>query len=128
MAILAFKQTYMACGSTSPVAPQCASADNPVDLVHLSKQSLGNRSLEQEILALFKSQSVLYLDRLKHATTTYERKMAAHTILGSARGVGAWKVAAEAEQIQAHCAMVKDLTQLEIRVAEANDYITELLS
>lgn len=111
----------------APSTPHCASAKNPVDLVHLSKQSLGDRSLENEILRLFQSQSALYLDRLENATTADERKLAAHTVLGSARGLGAWKVAAAAEWVEAHCAAKCDVSELRLVLNEANDYISELL-
>ncbi|MEP1206449.1 MAG: Hpt domain-containing protein [Rhizobiaceae bacterium] len=109
-------------------APPCASAKNPVDLVHLSRQSLGDRSLENEILRLFHSQSQLYLDRLECATTAEERKLAAHTVVGSARGLGAWKVAQEAELVERACSRPCDVSALRAAVEEANAYIEALLS
>lgn len=108
--------------------PDCASAKNPVDLVHLSRQSLGDRSLEKEILQLFHSQSALYLNRLEHAETADERKFAAHTVVGSARGLGAWKVAAEAEAVEKSCSTPCNITALREAVEEANFYIDKLLS
>lgn len=109
-------------------APKCASAKNPVDLVHLSRQTLGDRSLEDEVLRLFKSQSVLFLDRLEKATTADERKLAAHTVVGSARGLGAWRVAEEAKQVEERCAYGCDISELRQAVNEANAYIETLLS
>ena len=41
----------------------------PVDLVHLAKYTLGNRSAEREILELFSRQSDLYFERLRSAET-----------------------------------------------------------
>ncbi len=123
MAILAFKTEQF----TENNIPTCASAGNPVDLVHLSKQSLGDRSLELEILSLFVSQSKLYIDRMENASTLDERKMAVHTILGSARGLGAWRVAAQAELIQQQCAMNASLDAIKAAVEEANLYIEKLL-
>ncbi len=108
--------------------PASASSANPVDLVHLSRQSLGDRSLEREILSLFKSQSALYLDRLSNAKTSDERKLAAHTILGSARGIGAWIVAHEAKSIEANTAHLEDLTLLREAIENANAYIAEILA
>ena len=108
--------------------PDCASAHNPVDLVHLSKQSLGDRSLENEILRLFHSQSRLYLNRLENAKTANERRMAAHTVVGSARGLGAWKVAAEAQRVENSCSRACDVSALRAAVIEANEYIEALLS
>lgn len=109
-------------------APQSASACNPVDLVHLSKQSLGDKSLENEILRLFKSQSVLYLDRLQNATTADERRFASHTLVGSARGLGAWKVAQEAKDIEINCTSARDISGLRRAVEETNAYIDDLLA
>lgn len=109
-------------------APPCASAKNPVDLVHLSRQSLGDRSLENEILRLFHSQSQLYLNRLECATTAQERKFAAHTVVGSARGLGAWKVAKEAELVEKTCSGRCDVSALRTAIDEANAYIEALLS
>ncbi|NKB53306.1 MAG: hypothetical protein GKR97_13965 [Rhizobiaceae bacterium] len=108
--------------------PHCASAKNPVDLVHLSRQSLGDRSLENEILRLFHSQSQLYLERLECAKTAQERKFAAHTVVGSARGLGAWKVAKEAELVEQASTRGCDVSALRAAVDEANDYIEALLS
>lgn len=70
----------------------CTDAPRPIDLVHLSKFTLGNRELEAELLGLFKSQSHIYLDRMKLAETEEEWVRAAHSLKGSARAVGAWIV------------------------------------
>ncbi len=106
----------------------CPSAKHPVDLVHLSRQTLGERSLEIEVLSIFRSQSKLYLDRLENAKTAEERRLAAHTILGSARGIGAWRVAECAEDVQNTRACQCDLTELKAAVKDANHYIAGLLN
>ena len=108
--------------------PKCASADNPVDLVHLSRQSLGDRSLENEILRLFHNQSKLYLDRLANATTADERRFAAHTVVGSARGIGAWKVAEQAKAVELASSRKCDISDLRAAVEDANSYIESLLN
>lgn len=74
-----------------------APSQRPVDLVHLSRYTLGNRALEREILELFRTQSGIYLRRLESAETDKAWSDAAHTIKGSARGIGAWGIAAAAE-------------------------------
>ncbi len=104
--------------------PECA---DPIDLVHLSKQSLGNRALESEILQLFLSQSVLYLDRVANASTRSERRLAAHTIIGSARSIGAWRVAQEASKHSDGSDGQAELVGLQNAVADANAYIEMLL-
>ena len=42
-------------------------ASRPVDLVHLSRYTLGERDLEREVLQLFCSQSLIYIERLHAA-------------------------------------------------------------
>ena len=108
----------------SRIGPAC----KPVDMVHLAKQSLGDRFLEQEILKLFQSQSRLYLERLENAGSQDERRLAAHTILGSARSIGAWEVAREAEAIQLG-APTGDVAFEALRFAldAANDYIGSII-
>jgi len=123
-----FATAHGGCAMPATKASTTAKTVNPVDLVHLSRQSLGDRSLEREILTLFKSQSVLYLDRLKNAKTNDERKLAAHTILGSARGIGACAVAQAAEAVEANTAHLSDLSTLSAAIEEANAYIEDILA
>ncbi|MEM1372544.1 MAG: Hpt domain-containing protein [Pseudomonadota bacterium] len=77
-------------------------SDAPVDMVHLARQSLGNRSLEVEILALFRVQSEIYLERIRHAADDKALSVAAHTLRGSALGIGAWRLAEEAAVLEKH--------------------------
>lgn len=80
----------------------CApSFERPIDLVHLARQTLGDRALEREILDLFITQVKAVLGRLE-AAAEEARPDLAHTLKGSARAVGAWKVAAEAEGCELH--------------------------
>jgi HPt (histidine-containing phosphotransfer) domain-containing protein len=73
----------------------------PVDLVHLSRYTLGERALEREVLELFCSQAVLYLEQLRAAMSDKAWKEAAHSLKGSARAVGAWRAAQAAEHAEA---------------------------
>jgi HPt (histidine-containing phosphotransfer) domain-containing protein len=65
----------------------------PIDRVHLSRYSLGSLTLEREILGLFLAQLPLSIEQLRFAATDREWQIAAHTIKGSARAVGARHVA-----------------------------------
>ncbi len=100
----------------------------PLDLVHLTRQTLGDGNLEQEVLSLFASQSRLYVDRMQNAKTGEERRMAAHTILGSARSVGAWRVAAAAKKCSHDRQSRVDLGELANEVSFARAFIMELLA
>ncbi|MEM1040487.1 MAG: Hpt domain-containing protein [Pseudomonadota bacterium] len=72
----------------------------PVDLVHLAKQSHGDRALEEEVLSLFLGQSDLYVERLSKASAADDRRMAAHALRGSALAIGAWEVARLSKAIE----------------------------
>jgi len=74
-----------------------SASERPVDLVHLSRFSLGDEKLEREVLRLFRAQTRVYLDRLESATDSASWCHAAHTIKGSAKGIGAWAVASAAQ-------------------------------
>ena len=108
------------------------SASRPVDLVHLARHTLGNHDLEREVLELFVRQSAHYLMRIRSAETATERRAAAHTIKGSARGIGAWHVADAAEMAEVvnsedRAALEDALASLHEAVATANAFIETFL-
>jgi HPt (histidine-containing phosphotransfer) domain-containing protein len=70
-----------------------------IDDDHLGRMTLGNRSLEREVLEIFARQTVLTLGRSAAAKPACVAA-AAHTLKGSARGIGAWCVAEAAERIE----------------------------
>lgn len=113
--------------ATSCDSPDPAPQRDLVDLVYLSKQSLGDRSLELEILQLFAGQSSLYARRLREAKTRSEKRFAAHTILGSARGIGAWRIADLADPISDGSGSAKQIDALATAIEQTNDYIGLLL-
>ena len=77
-------------------APSLAPDDRPIDLVHLARMTLGERSLEREVLQLFDRQSTLLVARMRSAPPAAIAALA-HTLKGSARGIGAWRVARAAD-------------------------------
>jgi HPt (histidine-containing phosphotransfer) domain-containing protein len=77
------------------------SFERPIDLVHLARQTLGDRDLEREVLGLFVAQARSVLDMLMVASDQRRRMELAHTLKGSARSIGAWRVAAQAEACEA---------------------------
>jgi len=110
-----------------PVAESDTFSQRPVDLVHLARHTLGNRDLEREVLQIFVRQSVLYLDRIRGAKTGTERQMAAHTIKGSARGIGAWEVADLAEKLENSASGSGIVASLDSAVEKTNRFISSLL-
>ncbi len=86
-----------ACESMTPPPRR----DDPtVDLVHLSRQTLGDDALETELLSLFERQAGQFAARLSAPMAPKDRKWRAdlaHTLKGSARAIGASGVGHAAE-------------------------------
>ncbi len=70
-----------------------------IDENHLGRMTLGDRRLEREVLELFLRQTTIMLDRIVGAEPPLAAA-AAHTLKGSARGIGAWRVARAAELLE----------------------------
>lgn len=70
-----------------------------IDEHHLRRMTLGDRRLEREVLELFLRQTTLMLDRIVGAEPPLAAA-AAHTLKGSARGIGAWRMARAAELVE----------------------------
>ncbi len=75
--------------------------ERPVDLIHLSRQTGGDRDLEREVLAMFLSQCHQAVEAIAHADGERARRENAHRLKGCARAIGAWRVAVEAERVEA---------------------------
>jgi HPt (histidine-containing phosphotransfer) domain-containing protein len=80
------------------VSPPLAPDDPAIDLDHLARMTLGERELEREVLTLFAQQSADLLQRLERLPR--EGASLAHTLKGSARGIGAFAVAEAAENLE----------------------------
>lgn len=104
--------------------------DRPIDLVHLARMTLGDRSLEREVLQLFDRQSMLLIGRMRAAASGKVGALA-HTLKGSARGIGAWRVARAAEAVELAGSSDADIANALERLAatseEARAVIAELL-
>jgi HPt (histidine-containing phosphotransfer) domain-containing protein len=70
-----------------------------LDLEHLRRQTAGDRALERDLLALFRTQCarlrLLILDG-----DSVQRADAAHTLKGSARAIGALRLASVADRLE----------------------------
>jgi hypothetical protein len=76
--------------------------DPPLDLVHLARQSLGDRELEDELLMLFRQQLQMLTAQLSDpALLSLDSKAKiAHRLRGSALALGARRVACAARVIE----------------------------
>ena len=76
-------------------SPPLAPDDGPIDTGHLQRMTLGDASLEREVLAMFSAQAVGLIGTL--AALPADAAALAHTLKGSARAIGAFRVADAAE-------------------------------
>lgn len=70
-----------------------------IDVEHLARMTLGERSLEREVLELFGRQADLLLPRIRRGDPALAAA-SAHTLKGSAVGIGAFEVARAAEAVE----------------------------
>jgi HPt (histidine-containing phosphotransfer) domain-containing protein len=110
--------------------PAALSRAVPIDHAHLARYTMGNRALEIEVLQLFAGQAPSTLASLRDAGCAKSWHMAAHTLKGSARCVGAKVVAGLAEEAEqaGHSSPQRDvlMRRLDAALSEASDYIAGL--
>jgi HPt (histidine-containing phosphotransfer) domain-containing protein len=80
-------------------SPPLVPEDSAIDVQHLGRMTLGEAALETEVLALFAAQSRVLVGRL--ATIPADAAALAHTLKGSARAIGAFRVADAALGLEA---------------------------
>lgn len=118
--------------SVRPTASTSDRDERPIDLGHLAKMTFGDRALEREVLRLFDRQTELLMTRMRQIAPAGLGAMA-HTLRGSANGIGAWQVARAAEAVE--CAdghanpaeLRAAIERLGRAVDETRAVITELL-
>lgn len=74
-------------------------AGRAIDRAHLARMTFGDRGLERELLELFDRQAAILLARMR-ATDAATTATLAHTLKGSALGVGAAGVAQAAAAVE----------------------------
>lgn len=94
----------------------------PIDLEHLSRQTLGDDSLAREVLNMFVEQTRGVDERLRSATPQ-ERRDLAHALVGAARGIGAFQVAETAAKIEKEPDHADEISRLTVLLHETHDYI-----
>lgn len=71
-----------------------------LDLEHLSRQTMGDEAVQREVAGLFMDQTAKVLKLMRETALVSQRSDAAHQLKGSARAVGAWRVAEAAEIVE----------------------------
>ena len=106
--------------------------DEPaIDLSYLARMTFGNRGLERELLELFDRQASMLIARMRDSDSPAVATLA-HTLKGSACGIGAGHVARAARATElaagaagAECSAAID--RLAAAIEEARALIAELL-
>ncbi|TDH36037.1 Hpt domain-containing protein [Pseudohoeflea suaedae] len=101
------------------------SGDRPIDLVHLAKQTGGDKNLEAEVLTIFAKQIRKAVHELPGLSGNAQVRLA-HTIAGSAKGVGAFEVARTAEAIENKPGQARLLTAFTKAVVSVDSFIIGL--
>lgn len=110
-------------------SPPLAPDDGPIDLAHLARMTLGDAALEQQVLGMFATQAASLVAKL--TALPAEAGALAHTLKGSARAIGAFRVAECAQALEAAIRQgespAKCQTELKAAVADARAAIEALL-
>jgi HPt (histidine-containing phosphotransfer) domain-containing protein len=103
-------------------APRKVIAPPPIDMEHLSRQTLGDGGVAREVLSLFLIEigSARVIMRTEVET---ERREVAHRLKGAARAIGAFALADTAAQVEDAPGDTRHLADLLDRVVELEDFI-----
>jgi HPt (histidine-containing phosphotransfer) domain-containing protein len=108
-------------------SPPLAPHDGPIDLTHLRRMTLGDAGLEREVLAMFSAQAVGLLAELSSLPANVSEL--AHKMKGSARAIGAVRVAQAAEWLETGGSdAARALEALDEAVFEARSAIDGILN
>lgn len=109
-------------------------AGDAVDLAHLRRYTMGDVALEKEVLQLFLHQLPVTIGALSDAVNNREWMVAAHTLKGSCRAVGAWRIATLAEHAERQPADLSPaqrremLARIDAAACEARAFIDQAYS
>ena len=110
-------------------SPPLAPDDGPIDIEHLQRMTLGDASLEREVLAMFSAQAAGLIGKL--AALPADAAALAHTLKGSARAIGAFAVADAASDLEAALQQggnaSQALTELKAAIAQARMAVDAIL-
>ena len=118
MAELATKRARVGMDITMADAPPLAPAEPAIDRAHLARMTHGERDLEREVLQLYATQADMLLGRMAQSSPAAVGALA-HTLSGSSRGIGAWRVADAAAAVEADAAQGRDPAASVERLASA---------
>ena len=101
------------------------SGEKPIDMAHLSRQTMGDKALELEVLQMFARQA---RESMKELATSEgaARAAVAHRLKGSAQSVGAGAISKAAAALEDNPADAIALAGVAAAVVEAENFILKL--
>ncbi|WLR94489.1 Hpt domain-containing protein [Shinella zoogloeoides] len=103
----------------------CPSKERPIDMVHLGRQTMGDKALELEVLQMFARQARESMKELAGSQGA-ARAAVAHRLKGSAQSVGADAVSKAAGALEDDPADAAALAAVTAAVVEAENFILKL--
>lgn len=101
------------------------SKERPIDLVHLAKQTMGDKALEIEVLQMFARQARASLQEIGSGSAD-RAKAGAHRLKGAASSVGAFRVAEAADAYECNMDDAARMAAVGAAVADAENFILKL--
>ncbi len=108
-------------------SPAMPSATVPIDRSHLTRMTLGDHSLEREVLQLFDRQAAMLVTRMRTAPPAAVSALA-HTLKDSARSIGAWPVARAAEAVELADGIAAESEFAQNRLVAAVDEVQSIIA
>jgi HPt (histidine-containing phosphotransfer) domain-containing protein len=109
----------------SPLNLICPSNARPIDLVHLARQTMGDKALEVEVLQMFARQARRCIMELA-SNDAAMIEATAHRLKGAAQAVGAFAVSAAAEVLETDGRNAASIANVGFAVIEAENFILKL--
>lgn len=101
------------------------SNSRPIDLVHLASQTMGDKTLEIEVLQMFARQARRCIQELSTGDAEIIRA-SAHRLKGAALAVGAFRVTKAAEELEEDADNASQIANVGAAVLEAENFILKL--
>ena len=101
------------------------SRHRPIDLVHLARQTSGDKALELEVLHSFARQARSCMSELSSGSAEIVAQTA-HKLRGAALAIGAFNVSAAAERVESAAGDAAGIIQLGNAITEAENFINTL--
>jgi HPt (histidine-containing phosphotransfer) domain-containing protein len=98
-------------------SPPLVPDDGPIDIDHLGRMTLGDAGLERQVLAMFSAQTASLVEAI--ARLPADAFVLAHTLKGSARSIGAFRLADAADRLETALAEGNDTARPLDELADA---------